>query len=102
MFTSQLVVDGNCKQVDIVRAFGVSAISVKRWVKRYREGPAGFFKSPPERKPRVLTREVVMTAQELLNEGKSSGEVAKTLGLKANTVSKAIGAGRLEKAKKNS
>lgn len=35
--TSQLVVNGVCKQVDIVNCFGVSSISVKRWVKRYRE-----------------------------------------------------------------
>jgi len=44
LFTSQLVVNGNVKQVDIVRAFGVSSISVKRWVKKYREkGAEAFF-----------------------------------------------------------
>lgn len=34
--TSQLILNGNCKQVDIVNCFGVSPISVKRWVKRYK------------------------------------------------------------------
>ena len=44
LFTSQLVVNGNVKQVEIVRAFDVSAISVKRWVKKYKEkGAASFF-----------------------------------------------------------
>ena len=43
LFTSQLVVNGNVKQVEIVRAFNVSAISVKRWVKKYREEGAGSF-----------------------------------------------------------
>lgn len=44
LFTSQLVINGNAKQVEIVKAFGVSSISVKRWVKRYREeGAQGFF-----------------------------------------------------------
>lgn len=44
LFTSQLVVNGNVKQVEIVRAFNVSAISVKRWVKKYREeGAESFF-----------------------------------------------------------
>ena len=38
LITSQLVVNGNCKQMDIVRCFGVSPISVKRWVKKHREG----------------------------------------------------------------
>jgi hypothetical protein len=44
LFTSQLVVNGNCKQSEIVKAFNVSAISVKRWVKKYREqGSQSFF-----------------------------------------------------------
>ena len=44
LFTSQLVVNGNAKQSEIVRAFNVSAISVKRWVKKYREkGAEAFF-----------------------------------------------------------
>ena len=34
LYTSQLVINGNCKQMDIVRCFGVSKESVKRWVKR--------------------------------------------------------------------
>jgi len=41
MITSQLYINGNCKQVDIVKAFGVSANSVKRYVKKYREGRDG-------------------------------------------------------------
>ena len=44
LFTSQLIVNGNAKQVEIVKAFGVSPISVQRCVKRYREeGAQGFF-----------------------------------------------------------
>ena len=44
LFTSQLAVNGNAKQSEIVKAFGVSAISVKRWVKKLREeGPESFF-----------------------------------------------------------
>jgi hypothetical protein len=35
--SSQMVINGNCKQVDIVNCFGVSPISVKRWVKRYKQ-----------------------------------------------------------------
>lgn len=44
LFTSQLVVNGNVKQVEIVKAFDVSPISVKRWVKKLREeGAESFF-----------------------------------------------------------
>ncbi|MEO7050008.1 MAG: helix-turn-helix domain-containing protein [Ferruginibacter sp.] len=35
--TSQLIINGVCKQKEIVKCFGVSDISIKRWVKRYRE-----------------------------------------------------------------
>lgn len=44
LFTSQLVVNGNCTQAEIVRAFNISSISVKRWVKKFREeGTESFF-----------------------------------------------------------
>jgi len=44
LFTTQLVVNGNATQAEIVRAFGVSPSSVKRWVKKYKEkGPEAFF-----------------------------------------------------------
>ena len=37
MITAQFCVNGNAKQADIVRAFGVTKISLKRAVKRSRE-----------------------------------------------------------------
>ncbi len=44
LFTSQLVVNGNAKQTEIYKAFDISPISVKRWVKKYREqGAEAFF-----------------------------------------------------------
>ena len=35
--TSQLIINGVCKHKEIVNCFGVSDISVKRWVRRYKE-----------------------------------------------------------------
>jgi len=96
MFTSQLVVNGNCRQVDIIRAFGVSAISVKRSVKKYREGGTAAFYTPPRtRGANVLTKEVLKQTQDLLSAGVGRAEVAKQLGLKPDTLSKAIRSGRL-------
>jgi hypothetical protein len=44
MITSQFCVNGRARQCDIIRAFGVTSISVKRAVKLYREkGPKGFY-----------------------------------------------------------
>ncbi len=96
LFTSQLVVNGSCRQVDIVRAFGISPISMKRWVKVYREeGSAGFFKQPRKRGSHVLTPEVLKQAQELLSQGVSRSETAKLVNVKLDTLSKAIRSGRL-------
>ncbi len=44
MYLSQLYVTGVAKQVEIIRACGVDARSLKRWVKKYREeGASSFF-----------------------------------------------------------
>ena len=37
LITAQFIDNGNSTQMDIVRCFGVSPISVKRWVKKYRD-----------------------------------------------------------------
>jgi len=98
--TAQLALSGNVKQVDIAKAFGVPYISVKRSVKRLRErGAQGFFAKPKARSPHVLTPEVVEKAQRLLYNDNPPSVVAKKLKLKANTVNKAIQAGRLRKKK---
>lgn len=83
MFTSQLVDLGQCTQMEIVRAFGVSAISVKRHVKKFRaEGPSGFFRARKTKTCTVLTPDVLIHAQELFNQGKSREDVAAALEIK--------------------
>ena len=100
MITSQMVVSGNVRQVDIVRAFGVPAVSVKRAVKRYREhGPAGFYAPRRGRGPAVLTEKVVKELEDLLDKGLPVAEAARRLGLRPNTVWKAVRTGRV-RAKK--
>ena len=42
-FTSQIVVKGNAEQAEIVKAFGVSVISVRRWVKKNRNDGGKVF-----------------------------------------------------------
>jgi hypothetical protein len=96
--SSQLVVSGRVKQIEISRAFGVSYISVKRSVKLLREkGPEGFFKKAKARSPHILIPDVVEKAQKFLDKGDKPEEVARKLDLKANTVRKAIQDGRLRK-----
>ena len=43
LFTSQLVINGNAPQAQIARAFGVPLVTVKRYVKLYREGGTAAF-----------------------------------------------------------
>ena len=97
MFTRQLIVNGTVKQNDIVRAFGVPLITVKRSVKLYRvRGAAGFFQPKGrQRSGRVLTGEVQEKARALLEAGRSVPEVASEVGVLANTRHKAIRAKRL-------
>ena len=98
MFTAQLICHGTCRQVEIVRAFGVSKNSVIRSVDAYRAGGVGAFYAPrATRGASVLTAEVTAQAQQLLEVGWSPREVADHLGLKPDTLRKAIQQGRLTK-----
>jgi prepilin-type processing-associated H-X9-DG protein len=101
MITAQFCINGNATQAEISRAFGVTPISVKRAVKRYRKkGVAGFYEEPNRRGPAVLTEAVLKQAQGLLDEGLETSEVAEQLAVKRDTLAKAIRAGRLHKLTK--
>ena len=97
MFTSQLIANGTCKQVDVIRAFGVPAISVKRALKLFREqGASAFYEVRKRtRTPRVMTSTVIEKAQSLLDNGSSRSTVAEELGIKRETIRHAIRDGRL-------
>jgi transposase len=98
LFTSQLIVQGTVSQADIVRAFGVPLITVKRYVKLLREqGSKGFFATPKRRSAPVLTPEVLSKVQALLDAGKGVAETAGETQVRADTLHKAIRAGRLKK-----
>lgn len=96
MFTAQLIDRGTCRLAEILRTFGVSKNSVLRSVKKYRqEGIEGFFAPRRGRGPTVMTAEVTAQAQDLLQRGRARKEVAEELGLRYDTLRKAIEAGRL-------
>ena len=98
MVTAQSCVNGNARQAEIAKVFGIPKVTVKRAVKRYREeGPKGFYARRKTRGAAVLTPGVMAGAQALLDEGLETAEVAKRLGLKPDTLSKAVRAGRLHK-----
>ena len=103
MFTSQLYLEGKVKQADLVRVFGVSAISLKRAVKLYQKtGPGGFWRPRPVRGASVLTKPALEQAQARLDQGRDLREVAQELGIKYDTLSKAVRDGRLRPGLKKS
>lgn len=103
MIVSQFYVNGVATQSEISKAFKVPAITLKRAAKIYREkGISGFYESRKSGGgPRVLTPEVSIKVQELLDEGKTPNQIAKELNLKCgDTIQKAINAGKLKKKPK--
>src|SRR6266571_7159814 len=102
MFTSQMIAGGTVKPKEIVKTFGVPMITVKRYMKLYRDcGAKGFYEAKPQHSSAsVLKGQVLEQGQRLLDEGRSVPEVAAALQVLANTLHKAIRAGRLRASQK--
>jgi hypothetical protein len=100
-FTTQLIVNGTASQSEIVKAFGVSLTTVKRYTKKYRQGGGQAFFAPPCRRAGTkLHPERLAQAQHLLDQGVEVPEVSRQLGVLATTLHKAIQSGRLQVRKK--
>ena len=99
MFTSQMIVTGSVKPKEIVETFGVPIVTVKRYMKVYRQhGAKGFYETKTRHSSASkLTGEVLERAQQLLDEGRTVPEVAEEINVLANTIHKAIHAGRLRR-----
>jgi hypothetical protein len=102
MFTSQMIAGGTVKPKQIVQTFGVPMVTVKRYVKLYRDrGAKGFYAvQARHNSASVLKGPVLEQAQRLLNEGQSVPQISAELNVLANTLHKAIRAGRLPGAQK--
>lgn len=93
---AELCLVGVMTQAEAARAFGVTSTSLKRATKLYNKaGPRGFFAARRTRGAAVLTATVLRRAQELLDQRIALADVADRLGLKRNTVAKALRDGRL-------
>jgi transposase len=95
------VVNGTATQGEIVAAFGVSLTTVKRCVKRYRQGGAkAMFVPAGRRQGTKLNAERLSQAQELLDQGVAVPVIGQRLGILPTTLHKAIDQGRLQLRKK--
>jgi len=98
MFTAQLCCQGVCTQAQIIRVFGVSKNSVLRSVAKYqREGIDGFYRPRQGRQAAVITEQVTAEAERLLRLGYACREVAEEMGIRYDTLRKAINQGRVGK-----
>lgn len=96
MITSQFCCLGICGPIDIIRTFGVTKQSVYRDMKLYKnEGAAGFFKAVKRGGPTVITSEVRVEAEKLLNEEWNPKDVAEELDIPYETLRKAIYRGKV-------
>jgi transposase len=101
LFTTQLIVNGTASQAQIVRAFGVPAVTVKRCVKKYRQGGAKVFFAPPKkRQGNKLTPERLGQVQSLLDQGQGVPAISAQVNVLATTLHKAIDDGRLHRTPK--
>lgn len=100
MYTAQLCAQGACGLADVVRVFGVCKRSVIRWMHQFQEqGADSFFqkrKNPPHPK-RVWTSDRLEEAQAMLDDGATPSEAARRLGMKEDTVRKAVKPGMLKR-----
>jgi transposase len=99
MFTSQMIETGSVKAREIVATFGVPMVTVKRYVKVYRQnGAKGFYETKARHSSASkLKGETLERAQQLLDQGGSVPQVAEEINVLANTIHKAIRAGRLRR-----
>jgi hypothetical protein len=64
--------------------------------------PPGYYATPRRRGAAVLTSPVLVEAQRLLDAGRAVSDVAMELGIKANTLAKAVHVGRVHRPEKKS
>lgn len=101
LFTTQLIVNGVATQGEIVAAFGVPLTTVKRCVKRYRQGGSkAMFEPRRRREGTKLDTQRLAQAQQLLDEGVKVPALSKQLAVLPSTLHKAIDHGRLKVIKK--
>ena len=98
--TSKFVVLGLCRQVDIIKCFGVSESSVIQNVKKYKEkGEDGFFGEDYRRgKCHKMLPDRIDRIQKMIDSGVSNNKIAKKEKISEGTIRYAIQQNYLKKS----
>jgi len=103
LFSTQLIVNGTATQEQIVKAFGVSITTVKRYCRLYRKrGIRGFFIPTVRTAGHRLTPQLLIQVQSILDQGQGVTQISRLLGILPSTLHKAIDDGRLKQIRKDS
>jgi transposase len=101
LITAQWIEQGLISQADVVRSFGISPTTIKRYMKRFRKGGIkALFTPSAKRQGNKLTPGRLLEAQQLLNQNLGVPELSQKLGILPTTLHKAIDDGRLQGFKK--
>jgi len=99
LISSQVIDNGLCRNIEIQKAFKLPKQAVCRNLRRFRNEGAKVFFTPRNRKPRkatVMTPKILIASQKLLNRGLVPSMVANQVGVKKDTLHKAIKSGKLQ------
>ena len=97
--TSDLILQGLCRNCDIARAFNISPQTVKRYKKILSEqGEEAFFREDLRRgRSHKLLPDVLKRIQAKLDKGQSNNSIAKEENISEGSIRYAIGKGSLKK-----
>ena len=101
--TSNLILQGLCKNKEIVDAFHVSSDSVRRWKKVLDEqGESALFKEEARHgRPHKLLPKALERIQDELDKGRSVNSIAKQEGVSEGALRYTIKQGKLKKKRKS-
>jgi DNA-binding NarL/FixJ family response regulator len=89
---SSLIGNGHVRARDVEEVLHIPHRTVMNWMKQYRsEGPASFYRPPPQARPRVMIEDKRLECAQLLAEGYPLAEVARRAGIQESTLRKAHG-----------
>ncbi len=103
LITSQLIESKICRQIEIIKTFGIPKSTVIRDLNKLRKGGSeAFFKARRGRKGgTILKQDVLEKAQKFLDERIGRRAITEKLGIKYDTLRKAINDGRLQENNKD-
>ncbi len=99
-FICQIYLVGLVKQTDLSKLFEIKSITVKRWIRKYKETSTKIFLNNKRHGHSYkLTQKVLARIQNSIHQGLSLYKIAKNENISVSSIKKAIKSGKLYKRK---